>query len=486
MADVLIINDDAPFNQLLEQGVSKQGHRARVAYNLERGLQLAAEGRFDVVYLDVKLPDGNGLDRVGEFQRMPGKPEVIIVTGLGEPDGAESAIRVGAWDYLEKPSSLKAMMLPMIRAMQYRDARGEVPERQAIDRCGIMGTSETLMASLNQMARAATAESAVLIVGETGSGKELFARAVHGNSSRAGSKLVVVDCAALPESLISSLLFGHERGAFTGAGKDTPGLIREADGGTLFLDEVGELGLDMQKAFLRVLQERRFRPVGGSSEVGSDFRLVAATNRDLGKLCEEGRFRSELLYRLSSHTIEVPPLRERHEDITPLTLNYLAGLAKGRGDATKGLSPEFIEALTDYPWPGNVRELFNVLDQAVSAAGEDPVLHPTHLPTEMRVNLARRSVHGAGLDDSSAALAAESVTGGPAGGNGAELTTWRGFREKVLAKEGRTYLEQVLASADGDMKVAQEITGLSRARLYALLKELDLPRRRWVRRNPKD
>ena len=235
-------------------------------------------------------------------------------------------------------------------------------------------------ACLELLVQAVGGDGNVLITGETGTGKELFAKAIHSHSPRAHKNFVVVDCGALPETLIESTLLGFEKGTFTGAERSQEGLIKQADGGTLFLDEVGELPLALQKAFLRVLQERRFRPLGAKQEVTSDFRLIAATNRDLEDMVGKDLFREDLLYRLRTLAIDIPPLRLRPEDVTELFFYYLPRLSKKAGMETKGFSPEFLEMLHRYPWPGNVRELIGALEAAIHSTGPSHILYPAHLP----------------------------------------------------------------------------------------------------------
>ena len=244
-------------------------------------------------------------------------PEIIVITGMGHPDEAELAIKSGAWDYIEKPASFEAIKLPLIRALEYRAER-KPKAPTVLKRNGIIGDSEEITACLELLSQAADSDANVLITGETGTGKELFAKVIHANSRRAKSNFVVVDCTALPETLVESVLFGHARGAFTGAETSEEGLVRQAHGGTLFLDEIGELPVLIQKRFLRVIQEHRFRAVGGRREISSDFRLMAATNRDLEDMVREGRFREDLLFRLRTIADRFAPAERdprRHQEI---------------------------------------------------------------------------------------------------------------------------------------------------------------------------
>jgi two-component system NtrC family response regulator len=323
VADVLVVDDDELICDLLTDVVEGLGHHANCAYTLAAALNEASSRSYDVVFLDINMPDGRGLDILPQIRQTPSAPEVVIITGLGDPEGAEIAIRNGAWDYVQKSSSIKEITLALIRALQYREEKRARTPLGVLKTGGIVGSSDEILLCLDIMAQAASSDASVLITGETGTGKELFARAIHENSSRARHNFVVVDCTALPETLVESVLFGYEKGAFTVADRSRDGLVRQAHRGTLFLDEIGELPLSLQKTFLRVLQEHRFRPVGAESEVESDFRLVAATNLNLDKTVAAGRFRMDLLFRIRTFTIELPPMRARRKDIKELAIHFM-------------------------------------------------------------------------------------------------------------------------------------------------------------------
>ncbi len=466
MAKVLIIDDDLQLCEMLSLKVGILGHQAEHAQALARGLALAAAHEHDVVYLDVRLPDGSGLAGLKDLRESPGRPEVIIMTGAGDPDGAELAVKSGAWDYISKPSSIQAMTLPLLRALQYRSERAAAPLPVALKREGIVGESQAMRGALDLLAQAAQSELAALITGETGTGKELFARAIHANSRRSEGPLVVVDCSALPETLVESILFGHERGAFTGAQEARVGLVGQAHGGVLFLDEVGELPLPIQKSFLRVLQDRRYRPLGAKKELVSDFRLIAATNRDLGQMAREGAFRSDLLHRLRGLVIPLPPLRARSEDIRALASHYLERLGARYGLGAKGFAPEFAQALLSYDWPGNVRELVNTLEQALAAAGAGPTLFARHLPEHLRVALARASAGQAGGEQAAAAGGAAAPPPALEASSALNLPSLHDYR---LAKD-RLYLLELMRKSQGRVDEARRISGLSRSRLYELLR----------------
>ncbi|WP_428559951.1 MAG: sigma-54-dependent transcriptional regulator [Solidesulfovibrio sp. DCME] len=470
MPRILVIDDDVGFCRSLQAVIAGLGWESEAVHSLEAGLEKLARDAFDVVVLDVVLPDGNGLEYIPTLRETPDAPEIIIVTGQGDPDGAELAIKSGAWDYITKPGTLSKIRLPISRAVDYHHNKALARPGTPLRREGIIGESKALSASLDMAARAARSGGNVLIVGETGTGKELFARVIHDNSDRREGPFVVVDCAALPESLVESMLFGHEKGAFTTAEKKHPGLIRQAHGGTLFLDEIGELPLAVQKAFLRLLQEHRFRPVGATEEVRSDFRLVAATNRDLERMVADWTFRQDLLFRLRGMTIELPPLRGRTVDIEALCRCRLEQRAREDDEPAREVSPELWGALFQYVWPGNVRELFSALDSALAAAETEAVLLPRHLPVHIRAWLARRSV---------------TVDQGPVADREQPATPEldpdhfppiREFRAKELARVDRLYLEALLRTSGESMERAEALSGLSRARLYALLRQHGLTR----------
>jgi two-component system, NtrC family, response regulator len=466
MANILVIDDDRLVLDSLRQVIEKMGHTASSASSIAEALRTARSQAFDIVFCDVRMPDGSGLDILPEIRAVSPAPEVIIITGFGDPEGAELAIKNGAWDYVEKPLSVKDVMLTIERTLQYRERKQAVATPVALKIDGIVGGSPKLRACLDALAQAACSEANVLISGETGTGKELFAWAIHKNSARADQNFVVVDCAALPETLVESTLFGHLRGAFTGADKPRDGLIKQADGGTLFLDEIGELPLSIQKAFLRVLQEHRFRPVGGGQEVGSDFRLIAATNRRLEDMVRSDHFREDLLFRIRTLVIDLPPLRETKEDIRDLVVFYVVKFCEQYGVPMKTFSPEFHEVLLAYDWPGNVRELIQALEKAIVSAKDEPVLFPKHLPEHIRIQLARASVLRRKVPKP---VPTEEAPGGTE--NPVKL---KDFREAVFVSAEKDYLTSLMQNAAGNIGQACRISGLSRSRLYTLLKKYQI------------
>src|SRR6056297_1446789 len=470
MSSILIIDDDEMMCATLSALVQRKGHAATCATTLQQGRTLVETRDFDIAFLDVKMPDGNGLDLLTQINATPSAPEVIIITGFGDPDGAELAIKSGAWDYIEKGFSIKEITLSLERALQYRKEKQEVLRGRKpipLHRPDIIGSSPALNACLDLVAQSAGSDAHVFISGETGTGKELFARAVHENSARRSENFVVVDCTALPETLVESLLFGHEKGAFTGAERARDGLVKQAHKGTLFLDEVGELPMNLQKSFLRVLQEHRFRPLGATREIESDFRLIAATNRDLDAMAAEGSFRSDLLFRLRSFVIELPPLRKRKDDIKSLTRYFVDRFCEQHCSGPKGLDAEFLHMLMLYPWPGNVRELVNTLERTLTAAQFDPTLFPQHLPNHIRVHVPPPAME----KSHSEPKLPDPVT--PAD----TLSKLQDYREEVLNRAEQQYLTVLMSQAHTDIGLACDISGLSQSRLYALLKKYDISRK---------
>lgn len=466
MVRILIIDDDQLMCQSLSLVARQKGYEATSTYTLADGLEKAVAEPFDVVFLDVNMPDGNGLDFLSKLPKLPSAPEIIIITGFGDPHGAELAIKCGAWDYLEKGASVKEITLSLLRALQYREqkqigsAANDVP---SLKRDGIVGNSARLKECLDLVAQAATSDSSVLITGETGTGKELFARAVHQNSNRSKKNFVVVDCAALPENLIEGMLFGHEKGAFTNADQARDGLILQANGGTLFLDEIGEMPLSLQKVFLRVLQEHRFRPLGSNRELESDFRLVAATNRNLDEMVKIERFRSDLLFRISTFVIELPSFRERSEDIKALARYHTDRICEHYGTPTKEFSPDFLNMLAAYSWPGNVRELVNTLERTIAAARFESILFPKHLPINLRIEVTKTT------------MKREAPSQQPTEHNGSlSLPQLHEFRESIYSNAEKQYLHDLMALTDNNVTEACRVSGLSPSRLYALLKKQNI------------
>ncbi len=462
MARILIIDDEIILCKYLVDLLRRTAHEVQFTHTLTDGIKILSQDRFDVVILDVGLPDGNGLGSLMQMKEAPSSPEIIIITGAADLADAEVAIKNGAWDYIQKPFSASQIKDCLNAVLQYRQEKAEKPSATLIHHDEIIGDSPQMKRCFKQLACAAYSDASVLITGQTGTGKELFAKAIHANSHRKNYNFAVVDCAALTESLVTGTLFGHEKGSFTGADQSQEGLIKQAHQGTLFLDEVGELPLSVQRAFLRVIQEHRFRPIGSRHEMESDFRLIAATNRDLEQMVEEGKFRRDLLYRLRSISVDLPPLRERPGDIKKLTSHYLKKITHRYRIKNKKVSPELMGMLIKYQWPGNVRELINALEKSISAARDSHTLFSKHLPTEIRVNVAQSSVN----------MADKNVT---------DLECRTGMADvlpdlkKFLASTERQYLQNLVSHTCGNVKKICAISGLSRSRMYDRLKKYNIP-----------
>lgn len=465
MARILIVDDNDAFVAAMEEVILYMGNEAVCLDTVEKAREAMHGQSFDVIFLNACMIDGKGFELLPRALEVPSHPEVILFTDCGDPDEAELAIKMGAWDYMERPPTPKAMILSLTRALQYRAKRipGGIANLKRETFTDIVGKSRPMKACMEVLGLAANGDASVLISGETGTGKELFAWAIHNNSARAHKKFVVVDCASLPETLVESTLFGYQKGAFTGADKTQDGLIKRADGGTLFLDEVGELPLSTQKSFLRVLQEKRFRPVGGGMEIRSDFRLIAASNRDLDAMVHHRQFRKDLLFRLRAFSIEIPPLRERIEDIRDLAVHHVRRACESYGVEEKEFSPEFFDVLNQYEWPGNVRELVNAVERAVTAARHEPVLFPKHLPTYIRIRLARSSVgcdtlrHEEQADENIEELQS--------------LPRLIEVREAAVAEAEQRYLKELVSLVGPSIGEACRVAGLSRSRLYTLFKK---------------
>jgi len=370
---VLIVDDDAGLCGMLAERLSHRNFEVSTCTSALRALDLLSAGFFEAVVTDVKMPGMNGISLCERIATNRCDVPVIVITAFGDFETAIGALRAGAFDFLNKPFELDELEMRLRRACQYRALQAEVVRlRQVVSGepgpGEPLGESEAMARVRGLVAKVAASEAPVLINGETGTGKELVARAVHRQSARRDSPFVVVDCGAIPHALLESELFGHARGAFTDARGERRGLFLSANGGTIFLDEVGELPLELQPKLLRVLQQQVLRPVGSDTECAFDARVVAATNRDLEALVEEGRFRRDLYFRLDVLHVKLPPLRARGTDVLLLAQHFLARTAQRSGKPVTGLSGAVAERLVTYSWPGNVRELQNCIERAVALA----------------------------------------------------------------------------------------------------------------------
>ena len=484
MVNILTIDDDDIFCYAIKRVVTRLGHAFFDVPTIAEALKIVAKIEFDLILLDVGLPDGNGLDLLPILKEKLLSPEVVIITGAGDAQGAELAILNGAWDYIEKTDSTQKISLTITRVLQYRAERKkslDTPQIKCLKHESIIGNSLKMKRSLDLVAKAAACDANVLITGETGTGKELFANAIHVNSGRDSHELVIVDCASLPEALAENILFGHTKGVYTGADGHGSGLIKMADKGSLFLDEIGELSPALQKIFLRVLQERKYRPLGGGKEIPSDFRLIAATNKNLDEMVEKGSFRKDLLFRIRSLHIDLPRLCERGEDIKQLARYYLDYFCDSQGLDSKGVSSDFFDVLAGYSWPGNVRELSNTMEHVVVAALSEPTVFPNHLPKQLRLHVVKSNlikpdqinlnrVESNRVESNQTQNGADRLSPEypPEYPNG-KLPLLAEFREEVTLTCEKQYLVDLMHQT-ASIKEACMISGLSRSRLYAILK----------------
>ena len=396
--DILVIDDDPKIRSTLETYLKDRGHRVSLAADGEAGLACLRSRPADIAIVDVRMPGMDGFEVLQEARQISPGTDVIIITGYREIENAFRAMREGAFDFFTKPLKVQELSASLQRTTRFRALRREkdrVQERlERLDKevrlrfgaSEILGNSPAIQSVRSQILQVAqTHNTAVLIYGETGTGKELAARAVHAESARAGGPFVAVNCSALPESLVQSAFYGHEKGAFTDARESRKGYFEMADGGTLFLDEIGDMPLGMQMSLLRTLEERLVRRLGGAEEIPVNIRVVSATNRDLPQAVSRGGFRADLLYRLNTVSIRIPPLRERPEDILCLAEHFLHRYAEEMRKPVHDFTPEAAVRLNAHPFPGNVRELKNMLERAVIFCQDDHVTpEDLGLPDQMR------------------------------------------------------------------------------------------------------
>ncbi len=370
---VLAVDDEEVVCDSIRRVLSQEGYLLTTTTSSREGLDLIRKEAFDLLLLDIKMPDIDGIEFLREARASSPETEVVIITGYATIETAVEAIKLGAFDYLEKPVSPPQLIVAAARALERkhlvdltRRLRSELETRHKIG--NVICSSSKMRKVMELVARVAPANSTVLITGDTGTGKDMIARAIHYNSPRREAPFVVVDCASLSESLLESELFGHVRGAFTGAVRDRKGLAETARGGTLFLDEISTISAQVQGSLLRLIQEHEIRPVGSDKAVAVDVRLIAATNRDLQELVQEGTFREDLFYRLSVFTIRLPALRERREEIPLLAHHFVKRFSEELEKEIDGITPQAMAILETHDWPGNVRELENVVERAVLLA----------------------------------------------------------------------------------------------------------------------
>jgi DNA-binding NtrC family response regulator len=385
---ILILDDEPDMVESCRRILARRGHECIGTTDPARGLAVLESESPDVVVTDLRMPGMDGLEMMRRARDLDPDRPVIMLTAFATVESAVAAVKAGAFDYLPKPFSLDQLTVAVDRAvaqrnllLENRNLRDQLHQVYGFEK--IIGSSDSIRRVLEFVRRAARSEANMLILGESGTGKELVARAIHANSPRSAGAFVPVDCAALPPNLLESELFGHERGAFTGAVASKPGLLETANGGTVLLDEIGELSLGLQVKLLRAIQEREIRRVGGTRQIPVDVRIVSATNRDLRELVEDGKFREDLFYRINVIDIVLPPLRERRGDVTLLAHTFLERHRNPRNSRLRDFSPEALQALEAYAWPGNVRELQNVVERACALA-EGETITAADLPEHIR------------------------------------------------------------------------------------------------------
>ncbi|HZT81100.1 MAG TPA: sigma-54 dependent transcriptional regulator [Gemmataceae bacterium] len=466
MPTLLVVDDEPGILLAFRRAFRPAGLELVTAETAAEGLALAEQRRPDVVVLDVQLPDMGGLDLFRRLRALDARTPVIFITGKAATDTAIEAMKLGAYDYLYKPVELTQLRQVIDRALDL-SRLAHVPAvvagaETADDRAdAIIGRCPAMLEVYKGIGRVAGQDVAVLITGESGTGKELVARAIYQHSRRASGPFLAINCAAIPETLLESELFGHEKGAFTGADRRRIGKFEQCHGGTLLLDEVGDMAPLTQTKLLRVLQEQRFERVGGNETIQTDVRVLAASNQNLEALVVRGEFRQDLYYRLSVFTIHLPPLRERGDDLLLLLHHYLRRYNRELGKDVQALAPEALEVLRRYPWPGNVRELQSVLKQALlNATG--PVLAPDFLP------------------------AALTRPGAPAADRAEEEQPFRQFIEErlgagtedlyaeALRRMERMVLTRVLQHTGGNQVQAARILGITRGSLRNKIRELGI------------
>ena len=381
---LLIVDDEAGIRESLSSILTDEGYHVETASSAEEALERVAAGDLDLILLDIWLPGMDGLEALGRIQSTPRPPAVIMISGHGTIETAVRATKLGAFDFLEKPLSLDKIIVLVRNAIQQRrlEEENQRLRSQLGPRYQVIGDSIPMKALRQQIAVTAPTNGRVLIYGESGTGKELVARALHAASLRNKKPFVEVNCAAIPEELIESELFGHVKGSFTGATEDKIGKFEKADGGTLFLDEIGDMSLRTQSKVLRVLEEQRFEPVGSNQTLTVDVRVIAATNKNLEQEISRGAFRQDLFYRLNVIPFFVPPLRDRLQDIPTLARHFLNEFSSAYGKKGREISATAVDILVRYPWPGNVRELRNLVERLVIVCPQARI-EPHHLPPEL-------------------------------------------------------------------------------------------------------
>ncbi len=389
---ILIVEDEETLRESIKRIFLKEGFAVDTADSAEKGLSLLETNIYDVIISDIILPGMDGIEMLAKVREQLPDQIFIIVTAYASLDTSVRALRTGAYDYIMKPiihEEIKQIVRNALRQKSLQDENTLLKREigKTYDFSSIIGKSPAIEAILDEVRKITNTRSSVLLLGETGTGKELFARVIHHNSPRQGMPFVPINCSAIPENLLETELFGHVRGAFTGAVATKKGIFDEAEGGTVFLDEIGDMSLALQAKLLRVIEDQVIRPVGSTKGMKVDIRFITATNKDLKTAVKQGAFREDLYYRINVFSLQIPPLRERKEDIEELVRHYLAKYSQELGKKMKDLSPETMDLMVNYEWSGNVRELQNALERAILISDSD-VIKREHLPVGMKTEVS--------------------------------------------------------------------------------------------------
>jgi two-component system response regulator AtoC len=478
---VLVVDDEADVRSLLTDLLEEEGYKVRTADCAAKALAEIAKAMPDLVMMDVKLPDQDGIALLKQLKRDEPELEVIMMTAFGGSSTAIKAMEHGAYDYVTKPFEIDDLTAALKRVFEHADMSHEVTAlrlelgKSAAERERIVGSSKPMLEVFKLIGKVASADATVLVTGESGTGKELIAEALHRASKRNPHPLVKVSCAALPESLLETELFGHEKGSFTGAMTMRKGRFETANKGTIFLDEIGEMTLGTQTKLLRILQEREFERIGSSVPIKIDIRVIAATNRNLSEEVEKGKFREDLYYRLNVIHIHMPPLRDRKDDIPLLVEHFLAKFRHAANAIPTSITEEALSKLVNYDWPGNVRELENAIERAVVLARGNPIT-VDHLPFGDRREArdrARLADRRSRLEEESDAELDEAAEAEEAGATSNGRGDGGSFKARVSALE-KQLIKEALDRAGGNRTKAAEELGIYRRLLYAKIKEYDL------------
>lgn len=444
MARILVVDDQANVRKTYSMLLTANGHEVSVAQNGEEGLKLLAEESFDLVISDMKMEPVDGMTLLQKGKEMRPEIEFLLVTGFSSVEDGVAAMKAGAYDYITKQTNTEELLLLVSKAVEKRTLNNRLKQLEsringpeAFSR--IIGNSPALRSVLTMVEKVAPTDTTVLLLGESGTGKELIAEAIHQLSHRRAKSFVPVNCGAIPPNLEESTFFGHVKGSFTGAISNKDGLFKEADGGTIFLDEIGEMQLETQAKLLRVLQQMVVYRVGDTKPTKVDVRIIAATNRDLRRMVEEGKFRQDLYYRLNVISVHLPPLRERGDDIIALTNYFSARNSERMNKPFEGCSQGLLDYLMTYSWPGNIRELQNIIERLVILS-DGNTLDETHLPREVVVR----------TNESPGMIGAQDLT---------------------LAEVERQYILGILERYEGQKSIAAEKLGISTTTLWRKLKE---------------